>query len=158
VRKRESVKPITFRVYPEGSYLYCTVNIWPNKKAMLDHTRLPGRSYDACCGARETHEVLPNGRTRRTGLFAEANFNRHKLGVGLTAHEFTHAAFVFARRRKLTLTEAANKQFRKGRNRTILAGDSPEETFCYALGEMCRQFTLKCYALKLYKRARKDGV
>lgn len=85
------IKPLTFRLYPEGSFLYCEVNIWPNKRAMHAHTRLPGRNYEACCGGRMAYAVSSRGTRRRTGLFAEANFNRHYLGVEIMSHELTHA-------------------------------------------------------------------
>jgi len=143
-------KPISFRLYPEGSFLYCQVNIWPNKKAMHAHTRLPNHNYEACCGGREEYVVRKKKRTRKTGLFAEANFNRHRVGVEIMSHELTHAAFAFAERRKLDLNEAIDKTYIENGALVAMQRDGPEERFCYALGQMCRQFTIKCYELGIY--------
>lgn len=151
--KSRHVKPITFRLYPEGTFLFAEINIWPNKKAMQAHTRLPRRNYEACCGGREAYVVPPKGkgRLRKTGLFAEADFNRHKIGIEVVSHELTHAAFAFAERRNLNLGEAVHKEFRVGEASETMDTDGPEERFCYALGVMCRQFTQKCYDLGLYR-------
>jgi len=149
---QKRIKPVTFRVYPEGRFLYAEVNIWPTKKAMQNHVRLPGRNYDACCGGREAYLASADGSTRRTGLFAEANFHRRKIGVEVVSHEFTHAAFSFAERRKLNLSSAISEhKWGKGRSRKILDRDGVEERFCYALGQMVRQFTQKCYDLGMYE-------
>lgn len=87
---------------------------------------------------------------RKTGLFAEANFNRKRIGIEIVSHELTHAAFAFAERRKLNLGEAVDKEFRTNSSKSTMDIDGPEECFCYALGVMCRQFTQKCYDLGLY--------
>lgn len=150
------VKPISFRVYPEGRFLYCEVNIWPTKKSMLVHTKLGGDKYEACCGGREGYVVEPKRRggrqrVRKTGLFAEANFHREAIGIEVISHEFTHATFCFADRRKLPLGECVDKKFEKNDRFNTLELDGPEERFCYALGQMCRQFTQRCYDLGLYQ-------
>ena len=151
-KKPHRSKPVTFRLYPEGTFLYVEINIWPNKRTMHAHTRLPKRNYEACCGGREQYSVplRGKGRMRRTGLFAEANFNRNRMGIETVSHELTHAAFAFAERRKLNLGEAVDKEFRVAGARQTMDTDGPEERFCYALGVMCRQFTQKCYDLGIY--------
>lgn len=149
---KKAAQPISFRLYPEGSFLYCQVNIWPSKKAMQAYVKLPGNKYEACCCGRLVYKIPANrkGRLRRTGLFAEANFHRKRLGVEVMSHEMTHAAFAFAERRGLRLGEAVNKAYRVGGARMTMEIDGPEERFCYALGKMCRQFTQKCYDLGIY--------
>lgn len=153
-RKRK-LKPISFRLYPEGSFLYCEVNIWPIRRDMHRHLPL-GPKTVASCGGRESYTVEPKRkgkpqRMRKTGLFAEANFYRDGIGVEVVSHEFTHAAFAFADRRKLRLDQVMDREFKhKGRFNTLDL-DGPEERFCYALGQMVRQFTQKCYDLGLYK-------
>jgi hypothetical protein len=149
--KKRHAKPITFRLYPEGTFLYAEINIWPNKKAMHAHARLPGHNYEACCGGRIAYQVPAKGRMRKTGLFAEANFNRNRLGIEIVSHELTHAAFAFAERRKIRLEQATDKSFSEGARLAVMEHDGPEERFCYALGVMCRQFTQKCYELGLYE-------
>lgn len=150
--KSKKVKPISFRVYPEGRFLYADVNIWPTKKAMQEHVKLPGRNYEASCGGREMYLVPPKGkgRTRKTGLFAEANFHDRAIGVEVVSHEFTHAAFAFADRRKLNLSDVVAKTWSQEGRKSTLDLNSHEERFCYALGTMVRQFTQKCYDIGLY--------
>lgn len=119
--KSKKVKPISFRVYPDGRFLYAEVNIWPTKKAMQAHVKLPGRKYEASCGGRESYIVPPKGkgRMRKTGLFAEANFHNRAIGVEVVSHEFTHAAFAFADRRKLNLSDVVAKTWsQEGRKST----------------------------------------
>lgn len=136
-----------FRVHPEGKYLYALVNIWPTKKAMYDHKPLD-RNHDACCSGPEIN--LHTGRlVRKNGQFCELNFCLDYLGVGVVSHEMTHAAFCWAERVKLPIHEIKDHPLSKTSG--LLAQDGPEERFCYALGEMVRQFTQKCYDLKLYK-------
>lgn len=148
---RRQAKPITFRVYPEGRFLYCQVNIWPTKRDMLKHTRLP-RNTAASCGGRESYKVSATGTMRKTGLFAEANFHRGEIGIEVASHEMTHAAFAFAERRKLALAETMDKQFVPNGRFNTLEFDGPEERFCYALGQMVRQFVNACYDKELYPK------
>lgn len=151
--RKQPIKPITFRLHPEGSFLFCEVNIWPTKRAMHANTEARPKNYAACCGGRESYVVPPKGsgrRMRRTGLFAEANFHRKELGIEVVSHEMTHAAFAFADRRKLNLN-AAISEARWNESKNTMDQDGPEERFCYALGQMCRQFTQKCYDLGLYQ-------
>lgn len=147
---QKTVEPVSFRLYPDGSFLYCQVNIWPTKKAMDQHLPLT-RHTQASCGGRESY-IVPKGkgRLRKTGLFAEANFYKRRIGVEVMSHELTHAAFAFADRRKLPLGETVNKQFAKNGRFNYLDNEGAEERFCYALGRMVRQFTVKCYAVGLY--------
>lgn len=150
--RKQSIKPVTFRLYPEGAFLFCEVNVWPTKKAMYDYLPL-GRSHAASCGGREQYLIPPKGkgRMRKTGLFAEANFYKRCIGIEVVSHELTHAAFAFADRRKLALSETVNKEYEVDGGKTALDSDCVEERFCYALGQMCRQFTQKCYDLGLYQ-------
>lgn len=140
-------KPITFRVHPENKSLYAVVNIWPSKRAMYAHKPI-NRNHLASCTGQDLLRVSPNGDTRKLGLFAEVNFIRRALGIGVVSHEFTHAGFCWAERRGLPLEHIKQAAQLVG---NVLADDSIEEQFCYAVGEMCRQFTQRCYDLGLYK-------
>lgn len=139
-----------FRVHPEGKYLYALVNIWPTKDAMYDHKPLE-RNHEACCTGQEVFIISDqSGKlARKDGQFAELNFCLDRLGVGVVSHEMTHATFCWAERIRLPIQEIKDHSLSKTSG--ILAQDGPEERFCYALGEMVRQFTKKCYDLKLYK-------
>lgn len=153
--RRKTVKPISFRVYPEGCYLYCEVNIWPTRKDMRNHTRLP-KDTVASCGGRESFVVQPKRKgkrqqMRKTGLFAEANFYKDEIGIEVVSHELTHAAFAFADRRRLPLAETVDRPFVPNGRFNTLDTDGPEERFCYAQGQMVRQFVNKCYEVGLYQ-------
>lgn len=153
---RAGAKLISFRIYPENRSLYAQVNIWPTKTAMYAHKPL-GRNHEASCSGQQLIYVPPKSkdpkqRRRKIGLFAELNFYRARLGVEVISHEMTHAAFCWAERRRLNLANAIgehNWQIRK--HDAVLDQDGTEERFCYALGQMVRQFTQKCYDLGLYK-------
>jgi hypothetical protein len=148
-----SKSPLTFRVYPERKSLYVVVNVWPTKKAMYAHRPL-NRNHEASCTGTTRIVVPPRGSTSRTwkrGEFAEVNFYRGALGVGVVSHEFTHAAFCWAERRKLKrIAEEEERGMTVRGDVSILPVDGVEERFCYALGEMVRQFTQKLYDLGLY--------
>lgn len=121
------------------------------------HKYLPlGKKTVASCGGRELYIVEPKRkgkpqRVRKTGLFAEANFYREELGMEVVTHEMTHGAFAFADRRKLRIDQTIDKEFQADGKKKTLDLDGPEERFCYALGQMCRQFVQKCYDLGLYE-------
>src|SRR5688572_8653492 len=128
--RRNWPQPITFRVYPDGTFLYAEVNIWPTKKAMYETSTIP-RNYEARCGGREAYQVPAKGRMRKTGLFAELHFHKRALGIEVVSHEFTHAAFCWANRRQLDLNEAVNHVWKKGGDKETLDRNGVEERFCY---------------------------
>lgn len=148
------IKPITFRVYPDGRWLYAEVNIWPTKKAMQDYKRC-GRGYTAICTGMERINCR-NGKSRKLGQFCEINFYRNAIGSGVVAHEMGHAAFDYAARRKIPIEQIQQGNLKDwdslwdGKPKRPIAAAGYEERLVYALGEMVRQFTQKCYDLKIY--------
>lgn len=123
---------ISFRVYPENRSLYAQVNIWHSKNSSP-----LSRRHAASCWPCESYRVTPQNKARKQGLFAELTFYRERLGVGVISHEMTHAAVLWARRRGLIDDVSENPA---------------EERFASAVGEMCRQFTQRCYELGLFAR------
>ena len=146
-------KLISFRVRPEDKSLYALINIWPTKRAMYEHKPL-SRTHQALCMGVTIIDVSPKKSkkpNRKRGIFAELNFYRNGIGTEVISHEFTHAAFCWAERRKLDLSHVIGDHNWKVRKRSqSMPSDSVEEQFCYALGRMCRQFVSKCYDLGLY--------
>lgn len=143
-------QPLTFRIYPDGAFLYVVVNIWPTKKAMYAHGTTV-HNYEATCGGRSVFR-FSGERWRKTGMFAELNFTRRALGVEIVSHEFTHAGFCWAERRKLNLNDAIDgREFVEGGDTMQLSPDGVEERFCYVVGRMCNRFTQRCYELGLYR-------
>ncbi len=148
MRRKRKVKPITFRLYPENASLYAIVNVWPTKKAMYQHRPLQ-RNHEASCTDTTIIRCF-NGKQRKLGLFAELNFYKRYLGMGCITHEITHAAFSWADRVKLPLSEISDNPLSQATSGAVLPQDGPEERFCYALGEMCRQFVNRADKLGLY--------
>jgi hypothetical protein len=130
------------RLYPErGSTLYARVQVWPTKRALLDHlnerhftlhgNRFGGRTQGACSG----HEVyrFKNGRPReRSRCFAVVNLWRGQLGIGVITHEFFHATLRWAGRVGHDLSQIK-----------ALDCSMHEERIAYVHGELCRQFMVK---------------
>lgn len=148
MRRKCKAKPVTFRLYPEGSWLYAEVNVWPTKKAMYEHKPLQRNHEASCTGT--TIIRFTNGKQRKLGLFAELNFYRRYLGTACITHEITHAAFSWADRVKLPLNEISDSPLSGMSKGATLPQDGPEERFCYALGKMCKQFVDSAYKLGLY--------
>lgn len=147
---KRKVQPITFRIYPDGTFLYVVINIWPTKKAMYAHGKA-AHDYEAMCGGRAAYTVPPKGKPRKKGLFAEINFSRRALGIEVVSHEFTHAGFCWAERRGLDLNDAiGGREWVIGGEKMSLDRNGVEERFCYVVGRLCRRFTQKCYDLGIY--------
>jgi hypothetical protein len=156
--KRKPNKPLaTFRVYPAGRYFYAIVNIWPNKKAMYTHRQLQ-RDHEASCTGQEAYLYSGRKKERKVGLFAELNFHRRFLGAGCVSHEMTHAALSWGGRVRLPLASIVDDNpFRATGHGGVLAQDGAEERLCRAQGEMVRQFTERCYKLRIYPLKIKRG-
>lgn len=147
--KKAPLKPLaTFRLYPAGRYFYALVNIWPTKKAMYAHRPLQ-RDHDAACTGISSRTVYTDGTSRKNGFFAELNFYKGYIGIGAVSHELTHAAFNWAERVGLCLNTQTIKE--SNNSKGVLPEEHAEERFCYAIGDMVKQFTVKCYKLGLYK-------
>jgi hypothetical protein len=153
-KRRKPSKPLAiFRVYPAGRYFYAVVNIWPTKKAMYQYKPLQ-RNHEASCTGQEVYTYSSKSKWRKTGCFAELNFYKGFLGVGCIAHEMTHAALSWAGRARLPISEIVNDNPFRASDHVrvrVLPNDGTEERLCYALGEMVRQFTDRCYKLGIYK-------
>lgn len=83
------------------------------------------------------------GRARTEGLFCEVLFWRGRIGTEIVAHEFTHVALAYARRRRIAQPTHAETD-------TDPNYMQREEVVCYALGSMMRQFVNRAYAHGLY--------
>jgi hypothetical protein len=141
--------PLKIRVYPEDGALYATAYIWPTKRAMRAYARRTWGMRDrfgAYCQSFTKLKVLPTGRTRTSPQFAELHFARTQMGSETVAHEFTHAAWAWARRVGWTADmDALAVGQMLGRYET-----GSEERFCYALGAMVRQFVERAYKAGAY--------
>lgn len=152
MKRKRPVSPLyTFRVYPEGRYLYAEVNIWSTKRAMHDYKKV-GRGYQAICTPLE--RISKDGR--KLGQFCEINFYRNALGIGVVSHEMGHAAFCWAGRRRISIPRILKDNSRayatmwERDERDSIVHPGAEESVVYILGELVRRTCIKLYALKLY--------
>lgn len=131
------VEPIVFRLYPERKALYCRVHVWPTRAAMMAYLRSTrgkkrARELEDCaamCTGRDCFKVLPGGRMKRSGEFAEINCHRQNLDMEIVAHEVAHAVLAWKRRINLPDTPGDGCDV------------SPEEErFCYGFGLMVNEF------------------
>jgi len=143
-------KPLLkFRIYPNSkSVLYFVVYIWKNRTQMYKH-RKHRRGFEACC---VEQEWFLNGK--RIPRIGEINFYDGGLGFDVISHEMTHAAFMWATRmaacKKMDMSFATktpnwmkykDKNWIKNPYRTKEGQvEQYEEDFCYAQGEMVKQF------------------
>lgn len=148
-------KPLhTFRVYPEGTFHYAEVLVWPDQESMLKNgyrtEEIADSNVEGYCVPTRKWKVSANGKCRKTGVFAQVNFFVGCLGMEVVTHEFTHAMFCWADRRELDLSKIPIQS--GGWNDTgTLPVDGVEERCCYALGKMAKQFVQKATKAGLYK-------
>jgi hypothetical protein len=146
--------PVKIRAYPEGGSLHVTCYVWPTKRAMRAHARRthgPRGKFGAYCSTYRRVKVRADGTIRTSPQFGEVHFSIRQMGSETVTHEFTHAAWGWARRVgwKPEPEGAMVGRFESGED------DVNEERFCYALGAMVRQFIDRAYRLGLYDP--KDG-
>lgn len=142
--------PVKIRVRPEGRALYATAYVWPTKKAMRAHAyanKVWRRrdKFGAYCQTFTKIRVHADGRCRTSPEFAEVHFALSQMGSETIVHEFTHAAWGWARRTGWRVDEdALASGYDNG------SASESEERFCYALGAMVRQFVNRAHALGVY--------
>lgn len=133
-----------FRIYAgkhNGHGLYVTVRVFPTKTAMLRQLRAEARKTGES-GVQNAVDGVMQGMTRHlanrhtTPSLGLLNLYRARLGTEVVVHEFAHAAFAWAARKRLT----------GGFKRMAV-----EEQFCYALGRMVSRFVRRAVKLGLYE-------
>jgi hypothetical protein len=135
-----------FRVYAgetEGQGLFVYARIFRRKADMLTVLRMESKTMvlkegfpNKTMGAMQAFKHYPRGAARPTACFGRVNLCRKYLGTEVVTHEFTHAMFAWAWRKKLIAG---------------LAGMPVEEQCCYALGRMLRRFVARTNKLGLYQ-------
>lgn len=145
-----STEPMTFRVYPtpRRSGLYAIVRVFRTHKAMLQTVRaedkrdgLTERIPDDTRGCVQTFVVrnrTRGGKWKTTQLMCVVNLYRARLGMVVLAHEFGHAMFAWAKRKRLPGTFAGREDM------------DVEEMVLHAQSEMLRQFMVTAEKRGLY--------
>jgi hypothetical protein len=134
-----TVTPLsTFSLWCDGRYRIKVI-IW-NTIAQLRRsyraTLGPGRAADQVTAA-----CYSDTRPLRGSLVAEVHFAKAYLGVGMVAHELSHATFRWMEKRGFPVSGI--KPVWKC-NRT-----DPEERFCYCLDRLCRGLWSQVHRRKL---------
>lgn len=140
------MKPITFRLYPEGRYRYCLVKVWPNHRTMVPYLMglHPARrgEYRSTQGLHTSTERWKHAgdRLRKSGIFGELNLHRGRIDTEIASHEIAHAGIAWARRVRINPISPSGQQWESADN----------ERFCYAMGRMMAQFSNHAHRLKLW--------
>ena len=71
-----------------------------------------------------------------------------RRGITVITHESAHAVLAWAER--IGIAKALGDHQPRRRKSTFMTRDSPEERFCYALGQTCRQIVQRCYEFKIF--------
>ena len=136
--RRAMSAPVTFRVYPARSRrgLYVLVRVFETQRALARTLRdetgtRHGRTVRGVC---QGHEVRDGRTWRLSPWFATVNLCRPSLGVGTVCHEFGHAMFRWAERKRVRPAD----------------GMDLEEVVLYGLTEMVRQFVNRAHDEGLY--------
>ncbi len=145
-------KPYIFKLYPsERSSLYVRVHVWPTQKQLIDYSnkyctftdgKKASRHTHGTCGGRYEYKLrMVNGKKvwRMSGCFAEINFHRGRLGIGVITHEFFHALLRWSYRLKFDLGRLNSNDV------TIL-----EEKFAYGMTKLSVDFMNKALAAGIY--------
>lgn len=135
---------VTFRIYPEPGTRYVLVHVWPSRAAYVAHRRRCGirvvAGEQASCMDLHVQRFV-RGRWRRTGIVAEVNFHRRRIGTEVVTHEFFHATLAWGRR-------VGVRWGAIGSDAGTMTVD--EERLCYAHGRLCREFVTAATAVGLY--------
>lgn len=125
--------------------MYVLVQVWPTKQSFLKHINgragtIPGyrrrefsRDTEGTCGRYTVWQFKHRRQGRMLPCFAIVNLWRGRLGIGVVTHELLHATIAWAWRVKLPMASIHNED----------GTTENEERFCYAHGELCRQFMVK---------------
>jgi hypothetical protein len=138
--------PLIVRLYPtDRRYgLWVRVEVYRTRREMHRAIRRWGRVQSAVRGLCSGVWVRPRGG-RLNGCFAEVYLNRANLGQEVITHELDHAAFCWARRKRISLGRE-----KRGPGSVTAREMLREEAFCHAHGRMVRQFVDWAYRRKLF--------
>ena len=139
------------RLYPEpgSSRLFVRAVVFDQRKDLLRFWHLcDGKPMQARARCQEVDQFYPSkngGRPHKTGLVACVSFWRGEMGAEIVAHELQHAAFAWARRRRLNVGSIDDG------GAGVVHRDHPEERIAEALGQITSQFMARATASGLYK-------
>lgn len=140
-----------FRVYTgerEGRGLFVYARVFATKREMLRAVNAEGavmglarvgRRTEGCMQSFKKTVYDERGKARTSACIGRVNLFKRRLGTEVIIHEFAHAMFAWADRKKLL-----NQLDMRGEN--LVA----EEQLCYVLGRMARRFVDRAWKLGLY--------
>lgn len=138
---------ISFRVYPASRHgHYFTVRIFQTQAALARYYLRTGGTVGRWTKALTWHHRV--GKQLGELLFSRRFLERR--GNTAIAHESAHAALSFARAQGFAAAIPGRQPCASGVS-TSMAITSPEERFCYALGEINRHVVAGCYEAGIYR-------
>ena len=139
------------RLYPEeGSSLYVRALVFARRRDMVRHWRDSGSALfgRAQCQAMQVTHYDKKKRPRMLPIVAELSFWRKEIGMGTVSHECTHAAFAWARRRRLRVADVGEVAF--DAMGAAIPRAHPEERIACVVGDLGSQFVRRAAAAGLY--------
>lgn len=136
-----------FRIFPErASGLYYQIRIY----ATVDDLRRAGRQLFnspaghalGWCGPFSVQAFPKKSDPYIRKICGQILFARRHLTSRIISHECCHAAFGYARRRKVLFSDEPNQ---RASSRIVSGG---EERYCTIQGELTRQVVAKCYQFR----------
>lgn len=122
-----------FRLYPDCHWVYFDVIIHHNRKSLMAATGEEGTVVGLCKGWLTGH--VPSGRIKPK--IGEIHLFAKRTGIGITSHEICHAVHrYFSIRNDLKIGYGLTLHKTDGGR----YASHKEESFCWVLGEMVRQF------------------
>lgn len=139
--------PVTFRVYPRRSRrgLYVLVRVFATQRELVRTIRTENRregvddvTESDVQGLMQTRRTWAGPRMRLLPSIGVVNLHRARLGIVVVTHEFGHAMFEWANRKRLW------KHLSSGNTMPV------EERILHAQSEMIRQYMARAEKLGLY--------
>jgi hypothetical protein len=103
------------------------------------------KNLAACCLTIRKGKIDKRGRKRVSGLCAELHFHRARFDTDIVAHEATHAAVAWARRRNIAMAKLSTDD---GKRVSV-----EEERFATAAGFLIGQIACHAHRLSLWSCA-----
>jgi hypothetical protein len=143
---KQTIRFKKWRVYADprdGHGMYVQVRIFATKREMLTALRAEGkiagdRYSNKTQGVMQPfkrQKVRAGGQVRTSPIVGVVNLYHGRLCAEVVVHEFAHAAFAWAARKRMT----------GGLHRMAV-----EEAFCYALGRMVARFVRRATKMGFY--------
>lgn len=131
-----------FKLYPDCHWVYFEVFIHSSQRAMNLHTQNP-KNVAGLCKGWLTMLIPKKGSKepeRIKAKIGEIHLSRQKCTVGISTHEICHAVHRYLWVRRQLKLGYGMSHYRPARGDNL--ADHREESFCWVMGNMYRQFCI----------------